>query len=354
MKRIAIYFLLLSCLVGCHSKHSFSVSGSVADANQQWIYLEHTALTTTTVIDSCQITPTGDFALEGDAPLHPDFYRLRVGNRTLPLGVDSIESIVINTTYDSLPYTLSIEGSEASLIMAQMRHTARTASLEELRESAKQVIINNPSSLAAYYAVFLKQNGLYIWNILDPSDRRMYQAVATSFQTWMPEYERTKVLYNQVLEVLQAERSAKNQQVMKQFIADAENAVLDITLPDESGEMQTLSDLQGKVVILDFSNAEMEQSVGYNFELRELYNKYSKRGLEIYSVSIDRNKLLWEQTVEQLPWITVHADQNTAGQILLQYNVQGLPTLFLLDQKGNVQGRYIDFKVLESDIQKYL
>jgi alkyl hydroperoxide reductase subunit AhpC len=98
----------------------------------------------------------------------------------------------------------------------------------------------------------------------------------------------------------------------------------------------------------------MEQSVGYNFELRELYNKYSKRGLEIYSVSIDRNKLLWEQTVEQLPWITVHADQNTAGQILLQYNVQGLPTLFLLDQKGNVQGRYIDFKVLESDIQKYL
>ena len=141
---------------------------------------------------------------------------------------------------------------------------------------------------------------------------------------------------------------------MRQFINEAENSVLDITLPDEWGEMQSLSDLQGEVVVLDFSNSEMEQSVGYNFELRELYNKYHKRGLEIYSVSIDRNKLLWEQIVENLPWITVHADQNVAAQVLLQYNVQGLPTLFLLDRKGNVQGRYIDFKQLEADIRKYL
>ena len=85
--------------------------------------------------------------------------------------------------------------------------------------------------------------------------------------------------------------------VKAKFIDEAENSVLDITLPDEMGEMQSLSDLQGDVVILDFSSSEMENSVGYNFELRELYNKYQKRGLEIYSVSIDRNKLLWEQTV---------------------------------------------------------
>ena len=182
----------------------------------------------------------------------------------------------------------------------------------------------------------------------------MYQAVATSFNTWMPEYERTKVLYNQVLEILQAERSLKNQQTMRQFIEEAENSVLDITLPDEMGEMQSLSDLQGDVVVLDFSSSEMENAVGYTFELRELYNTYHKRGLEIYSVSIDRNKLLWEQTVENLPWLTVHADQNSAVQVLMQYNVQALPTLFLLDRKGHVQGRYVDFKQLDADIRKYL
>jgi peroxiredoxin len=182
----------------------------------------------------------------------------------------------------------------------------------------------------------------------------MYQAVATSFHMWMPDYERTKVLYNQVLEILQAERSLKNQEVMRQFIDESENSLLDITLPDEMGDMQSLSDLQGDVVVLDFSSTEMENIVGYNFELRELYNQYHKRGMEIYSVSLDRNRLLWEQAVENLPWTTVYADPNTAASVLMQYNVQSLPTLFLLDRKGNVQGRYIDFKKLEADIKKYL
>ena len=296
----------------------------------------------------------GDFCFEVESPQHPDFYRLRVGNKSLPLGIDSIESVEVTTTLDSLAYTLAIEGSQTSLQMAELRAKARSVSREELKAEAKQVIVDNPRSLAAYYAVFLKQGGEYIWNILDPSDRRMYQAVATSFHTWMPEYERTKVLYNQVLDVLQAERAVKNQAAMREFIDNAENAFLDITLPDEQGDLQSLSDLRGEVIVLDFSSSEMDQSVGYNFELRELYNKYHKRGMEIYSVSLDRNQLVWEQTVEYLPWVTVRADQNTAAAILMQYNVQGLPTLFLFDRKGNIQGRYSDFKQLDADIRKYL
>ena len=353
MKKYLIVFVVLA-LVGCQRVEKFTVEGVVSNAEGEMLYLEHTGLVKTSVVDSCTLSEAGKFTLKAAAPAYPDFYRLRIGKQSLPLAVDSSETIIVTASRDSLAQTMAIEGSDNSLIIAQLRAKARTASIEELREAAKQVIVANPGSLAAYYAVFMKQGGQYIWNILDPSDRRMYQAVATSFNIWMPEYERTKVLYNQVLEILQAERSVKNQEVMRQFINEAENSVLDVTLPDEWGEMQSLSDLQGEVVVLDFSNSEMEQSVGYNFELRELYNKYHKRGLEIYSVSIDRNKLLWEQTVENLPWITVHADQNVAAQVLLQYNVQGLPTLFLLDRKGNVQGRYIDFKQLEADIRKYL
>lgn len=353
MKKYIILSLVMA-LVACQRTPMFTVEGTVSNAEGEMLYLEHTGLVKTVVVDSCTLKADGEFALAAPAPQYPDFYRLRVGASSLPLAVDSTETITITTTLDSLPYTTTIEGSDNSLLMVQLRATARTASREQLRDEAKKVIVSNPASLAAYYAVFLKQGGQYIWNIFDPSDRRMYQAVATSFNIWMPDYERTKVLYNQVLEVIQAERSAKNNEVMRQFIDKAENSVLDITLPDEFGEMQSLSDLQGDVVILDFSSSEMENSVGYNFELRELYNQYRKRGLEIYSVSLDRNKLLWEQTVEHLPWVTVHADQNAAASVLMQYNVQSLPTLFLLDRKGNVQGRYFDFKPLEADIRKYL
>ena len=354
MKHFLVYLLLLAgLLVSCQRAPVFTIDGVISNAEEETLYLEHAALLKTTVIDSCILSSKGNFSFSVPAPQYPDFYRLRIGNYSLILAVDSTETITITTSRDSLATTLSIAGSTNSLTIAQLRSFARNAPREELREHAKQVIITNPRSLAAYYAVFFKQGGEYIWNMYDPADRRMFQAVATSFHTWMPDYERSTALYAQVSNVLKAEREIQQQAAVRQIIDDAENAFLDIALKDDNNITQSLSDLRGKVIVLDFSAIEMEQSKGYIFELRELYNRYHKRGLAIYSVSLDRNRLLWEDGVINLPWTNVYAGEQ-AIEVLTRYNVQSLPTLFLLDRKGNVQGRYTDFKQLDADIRKYL
>lgn len=353
-KNISLYLLLALCLlVSCQREPAFCVTGKISGAKGDTLYLEQTALLATIAMDSCVLDAEGHFSLEAHAPTYPDFYRLRIGNKSLPLAIDSTETITITATRDSLPYTLAIENSEASLAIAQLRATARIASIAQLREQTQELIIKKPRSLVAYYAVFLKQNGQYIWNIYDSNDRRMYQAVATSFHTWMPEYERTKALYTQVSEVMQAHRNMLQQAAVRQLIDNTESAFLDIALTDDNGITQSLADLRGKIIILDFSAIEMEQSKGYIFELRELYNKFHKQGVAIYSVSLDRNKLLWEDGVVNLPWTNVYAGEK-ANEVLMRYNVQSLPTLFLLDRKGNVQGRYTDFNQLETDIRKYL
>ena len=348
-----IFLFLTFALAACQQQQTFTIEGAISNAAGETIYLEHTALLKTTIVDSCLVNNDGAFALTAQAPAYPDFYRLRIATASLPLAIDSTEHIVVKATRDSLPHTLYIEGSAQTLSIAQLRATARTATLDELRQAAQQVIIDNPASLAAYYAVFMKKEGQYIWNIYEPSDRRMYQAVATSYQAWMPNYERTKALYAQVSDILTAERKAKQQAAMRQLIDQAENSIIDVTLPDNNGKEQTLSNLKGKVVVLDFSAIEMQKSQAYIFELREIYNTYKKRGLEIYSVSLDRNKLLWEDGVANLPWINVYAGEQ-ALDVMTRYNVQSLPTLFLLDKKGNVQGRYSSFEQLDADIKKYL
>ena len=352
--QLSLIFAGFIVLVGCSKQPTFTVSGTLTNAQDQTIYLEHTALLATTLVDSCHIDTDGNFSLEAPAPTYPDFYRLRVGNRSLPSAIDSTEQVQVSASLDSLPYTLKINGSEVSAQMAQLRASARTATRDVLREQTQKIILANPRSLVAYYALFLKQNGLPIWDMADPSDRRLYQAGATSYNLWMPEYDRTKALYNQVLEYMQAERSLRSQLAAQQLIEEAENAFLDITLSDAKGQTQPLSQYRGKVIVLDFSSTEMEQYVAYNFELRELYNQYHNKGLEIYSVSIDRNQLAWEDATENLPWTTVRAYENDAVQVLTQYNVQSLPTLFLFDREGNIQGRYTDFTALEADINKYL
>ena len=352
--QLSLIFVGFIVLVGCTKQPTFTISGTLTNAADKTIYLEHTALLGTTIVDSCLIDTDGNYSLEAPAPTYPDFYRLRVGSRSLPLAIDSTEHVQVSASLDSLPYTLNINGSEVSAQMAQLRASARTATRDVLREQTQKIILANPRSLVAYYALFLKQNGLPIWDMADPSDRRLYQAVATSYNLWMPEYNRTKALYNQVLEYMQAERSLRNQLAAQQLIADSENAFLDITLPDAKGQMQSLSQYRGKVIVLDFSSTEMEQYVAYNFELRELYNQYHKQGLEIYSVGIERNLLAWEEATENLPWLTVRALDNEITEVLTRYNVQSLPTLFLFDKEGNVQGRYTDFTALEADINKYL
>lgn len=347
-------FFCVIVLVGCNQQPTFTISGTITDGQDQKIYLEHTSLVGTTIIDSCVIENNGKFLLESAAPKYPDFYRIRIGQQSLPLIIDSIEQIQINSALAELSYTQDISGSESCLQIAKLRAIARKASRDELREASKQMIVANPASLVAYYAVFLKQNGLAVWDITQASDRRLFQAVATSFDLHWPDYDRTIALRNQVLGQLQLERNDRNNQVMQQIIEASENAFLDIALPDHTGKEQKLSSFQGNVIILDFSSTAMQQYSAYNFELRDLYNKYNKQGLIIYSVGVERNQTTWKEAVENLPWTTVMADSNTAQTVLSQYNVQSLPTLFLLDRKGNVQGRYIDFKSLETDIKKYL
>ena len=352
MKKIILFVFALA-LIGCQHTPTFTIEGTITHANGETLYLEHTGLVKTIALDSCVLDANGDFKLHAVAPEHPDFYRLRIASQSLPLAIDSTETVAIVASRDSLSHTLAIEGSDNSLAIAQLRATARTASREQLREHAKTIIVTNPRSLAAYYAVFLKQGGQYIWNIFDAADRRMYQAVATSFNVWMPNYERTKALYAQVTDILKAEREMQQQAAMRQLINDAENTVLDISLTDDNGITQSLTDLRGKLIVLDFSAIEMEQSQGYIFELRELYNRYHNRGVTIYSVSLDRNKLLWEDGVVNLPWTNVYAGEQ-AIEVMTRYNVQSIPTLFLLDRKGNVQGRYTNFEQLDADIRKHL
>ena len=353
MRKLFVYLVAAGALISCQREPMFCVTGEITGAEGTTLYLEHTALLKTTTMDSCVMDKDGAFSLHATAPVYPDMYRLRIGKQSLLLAVDSTEEISVTTSLDSLSTTQSIKGSEASLCIAQLRATARRGSWEQVREHAQQIIVSNPRSLAAYYAVFFKQNGQHIWDITNKSDRRMFQAVATSFNTWMPDYDRSKALYAQISDVIKAEREILQQVAVQQLIDEADNAFLDIELPDEIGNNQALSSLRGKVIVLDFSAIEMDQSREYIFELRELYNEFHTRGLEIYSVSLDRNKLLWEDGVTNLPWTNVYAGEK-AIEVLSLYNVQTIPTLFLFDKSGMIQGRYTDFTTLGTDLPKYL
>ena len=127
--------------------------------------------------------------------------------------------------------------------------------------------------------------------------------------------------------------------------------VLDLELPDASGRTRTLTELNGKVVLLDFHLFGMKESAARILSLRELYNKYHDQGLVIYQVGLDENEHFWKQQTDKLPWISVYDPTYASAQ---RYNVQNIPEYFLIDRSNTLYKRSSQMKDVEAEIRTLL
>lgn len=368
------YFLFACVLILLSScgKNKFTIDGTIENSGNKTVYLEHLGLTKTVIMDSAVIKKNGDFKFRAPRPDYPDLYRLRMGNQQFVFSIDSCEHITILASADSLSFPAKITGSENTeqitklrMSLAELQKNYNRVTNEEMsfdtllvkidehKAMARQFILSNPRSIAAYYALFQQMEGYLMFSPYSKEDRTCYSAVATTFHTFMPKYERSINLYNLVMEAIRAERRLQNEAALRVMIDNAESATIDIELPNQFGNLRKLSDLKGLVVLLDFSAYELENSVAYTFELRELYNKFAPRGFEIYQVSADRNKLLWENSVENLPWICVRGN-GIYEPCFVSYNVQKIPTTFLIDKNGDVLERDVPFDKLSAKIENLL
>ena len=349
--KIRLYILpLVVLLLASCGKQQFRVSGTITDAGGDTLWLEQMALPKTVIIDSVVLPASGKFAFKAPRPEYPDLYRLRVGKAVLVMAVDSLDKITVKS--DKAFREANIEGSEKTLAIQALRQSLREASPEDHKAFAIKQIMAEPKSMVAYYALFQQKAGLPVFDLFNKEDRKFYQAVATSFNTWMPSYYRSKLLHDQVIEVLNSERRAQNAAVMQAFIEESENAFLDITLPDEDGIEQSLSQYKGKVIVLDFASIMMDRYKGYLFEMKELYNAYHSRGVEFYEVYPDPNRLVWEDQVRALPWTTVCTEKGLYDPVFGTYNIQALPTFFVYNKQGEIVGRFMDFESLRKALDK--
>ena len=354
MKKIHILYILVTAFVVVGCGRRFSVEATLTDmpSDAEYAYLEKAGLVRSAVVDSVRLK-SNTFRLKAEAPAEPDFYRLRIAGRTIMLAVDSSETIRLSGSWRDMP-SVAVEGSGKTAMLQQLRRSLRDSTLDNHKRSAEQVILRDPKSQVAYYALYQTKGGTPVFDINDRADRRYFQAVATSWQVWHPENERTKALCAQVIDVINNERRAMNNEAVRAFIDESENTFLDIVLTDENGTEKALSDLRGQVILLDFCSVEIENFGDYLFSLRDRYNTYHSRGLEVYQVYPDKNRLVWEDKVRNLPWTTVRTDEGITDIAYRTYNVGVIPTLYLINRKGEVVRRFNGFAGLNEEIEKLL
>jgi peroxiredoxin len=217
-------------------------------------------------------------------------------------------------------------------------------------------IFPEPAKPYAYYALFQTLGNMLIFNPrTDRDDIKVFAAVATSWDTYWPTAERGTNLHNIAIEGMKNVRFAdaqNNQTIDASKVKEA--GLIDIALRDNQGQMRHLTDLKGKVVLLDFHIFALEESPERILMLRELYNKYHAQGLEIFQVSLDGDEHFWKQQTAALPWICVREDKGVGSTTLSLYNVQAVPEFFLIDRGNNIIGRSQTIKDVEQAIKNLL
>ena len=185
--------------------------------------------------------------------------------------------------------------------------------------------------------------------IFDPlnnkDDIKCFGAVATSLNNTYPHAVRSKNLYNIVIKGMKNTRTPQQKTIEIPEEKIAETGVIDIALRDMKGNIRKLTDLKGKVVLLDFTVYQSAVAAPHNLMLRDLYNKYASQGLEIYQVSLDADEHFWKTSADNLPWVCVRA---------ALYGVQNLPAFFLINRNNELRARGETVKDLEGTIKSML
>ncbi|MBS2210044.1 AhpC/TSA family protein [Carboxylicivirga mesophila] len=371
--RQGLFLLLIIVLTtACNNKDKFRVTGHIEGAKDQMLYLQRMDLSQTVTIDSVKIK-NGNFEFKNDRLKEPTFLILKLSdNNFITLLADSIETIAVDADAKNLETSYQLKNSigsvyiqmfnkrirklnkELNTIVAKYKATdvkdAQTRAELEQRYDQKlnehkafvgEFIMENPRSFAGYYALFqnLDDNSA-VMNVFDKKDQVYFSTLATSLNLYFPESERANHLYNYVL-------GAKAQQQRQKFADELmaskadERGYVDIEAPDLQGDTIKLSSLEGKTIIVNFWASWDEKSVAANRHLKKMYAQYKNKGLAVYSVSLDRSKVLWESTIkkEGYEWVDVSDLNYTNSFPARLYNIKQIPSNYIISPKGEIIGK---------------
>jgi glutathione peroxidase-family protein len=372
----AICCLLTAC---GGRKQQFAIDGEIADAAGKMLYLENVGTAKIVAVDSLYLK-SDHFRFRRMRPDYPDFYRLRLDNQVINLAIDSTESIHIKADTAHFAKDYALEGDVASsqklkeltllqnntaarYKLLQKQYEAGELSMDQYIEEAENVISAYKAvardyifpdflALPAYFALFQQINNLFIFDMYNREDNKLFGAIANSWNTNYPNSPRAIQLKN----LFTGSRAVIRQEQQSVAVQETDSkTVFDISLPGLDGRAVRLSEMgEGRLTLVDFTAYTGSYSPSHNVQLAQLYGRYHAKGLEIYQVSLDADSHLWKNTAVNLPWYCVRDPESVYSAIIQKFNVIHIPTTFVRDGKGDIVARVEDYGTLDATVAKYL
>jgi peroxiredoxin len=364
-------------LASASCAHVANIEGTLEQAPSSEVVVKLLDVNKYEVLDTVAVDAAGKFSYKVEVEEgKPEFIYLFKGDRKIAsLLFSEGEKVVVKA--DTLGnYTVAGSPESEKLAQVEKDYSAVVAKLDALVERLQgasdgevaEINKNIYNEYVAYYRgrvkyvmencksltsvpVFFQVLGDNVPVFGQVTDALHFSNICDSLETVYPESKYVKALRKE------ADARFSRMQLGARLGAAEEIGFPDITLPDTKGNKMRLSDVDAKVIVLHFWTATEATQKMFNVDvLAPLYEKYNKKGLEIYQVSLDPDKGLWANVVKEqkLPWISVCDGLGANSPYTVLYNVAALPATYIISNGELVDGQIMNEKSLDAVVAKLL
>lgn len=366
MKKLLILLSLSLTVMACNSAgDGYVIEGSIEGENTEGTeltlrkYGENNQLIT---VDSAEVKE-GTFMFKGGPAESPELHYIFFGRgqENIPVIVENGE-IEVSAQRDSLSFAriggtlqnelfydflkgsrvLSRKASSMNQDMRVAQGNRDTVTMNSLREEYFELM----DEAKGYELDYVKDNPNAVVSALI-----IYRILSTKAK---PNAE-VQELYDALTPEIKASNAG---QKIKEALEKEANTSIgakapNFSAPSPEGEELALTDVLGKVTIVDFWAAWCKPCRAENPNIVNVYNTYKDKGLSILGVSLDRNAEDWKKAIEAdgLDWHHV-SNVQFFDEIARLYNVDAIPASFILDENGvivakNLRGPALGQKIGE-------
>lgn len=367
IKRVITLSILMLTFVSCGKQNKTKIILNYdGETDKTKIFLKEIKVDREFSIDSVVMKKSGrhTFIIQTN---QPRFYKLYFpGGKWIMLLAEPGERIRLNVSQEKLPFGYEVKGSVSSQFVRELGqrlyHTVRKmdslrnyynaipadkqsdsertrldsefkALADSQHRESIRFVLSHYNSLSSIYALYQKYDDS-TWVFYSAKDLQYFKIASDSLSKKYPHSDEVKALRSHFNRLMN-----QRQRLMLTTLAQEKTIGFpDLYLPTVSSDTIRLSSLTGKVILLSFWRSDLPACLVQNREFFELYKRFEKKGLRIYQVSLDPDRSKWAAFVLDAgyPWISVWGGPFETSLAARVYNVQQLPSEYIINKDGEI------------------